>query len=707
MAEALYHSNYQAVKEKLGEYVTDNFGRVSTLTTKENAELLDKLAPVLKGRLEEVRIVSARVAEENRNFTLLNYGMKTYTDVATAYLMPYGFWYKGTYGTWMKRAIQNPSLLAHYAKYKNAMAVENAGLPDWWKQNIKVDNVFGIPLDNPFYFNLEATLWPLNGLTGEDFNDPQKAVNWWTSGLDNLGKFGPSVWTPINMMTGLVLRAQGETEAADRWLGRVIPQTSLAKNLAASATNAYLNTKTPQEQAQLQNNGLVKFFGNMELDPVVGLLQGGSDPYERRRIGRSLADMVANGTITQEQGIDAARSQTGPIWEAAQRNSNASRAMAQSMSTLFGVGFKPRTQSDMAIDQFDAEYRKLMSMKKGGYVSDDYFREQMAQLGQKYPFMDTVLISRRGGPDRDAALGYNVLGRIPPGEAAGLFEQVGINNDMVNQFYKDKGDMSAWTEGDRMRMTAAFVDLAATFQMADLPTRQDWNAARSMYNTMRDEVKKQLGADIWDKVDLYYGTEDKFARDALKQQMPEIQQALDLKSAYVSNNELLYKYYGGVDTIQSYFESEARAKAAQKYGEGIFALSKQYMEILDPKAKKEFMKGHPELKAYYADKKVWDAEVVKNTVAQAARMPTRADVPTRTDTALSGTQQALAGQVNQQVMTADQWSQALGPELMMFIQGGGEIPYSVKQRLDYLSSQYGYFDGDSLLEAVLISLQKR
>ena len=39
--------------------------------------------------------------------------------------------------------------------------------------------------------------------------------------------------------------------------------------------------------------------------------------------------------------------------------------------------------------------------------------------------------------------------------------------------------------------------------------------------------------------------------------------------------------------------------------------------------------------------------------------------------------------------------------------GGGDVPYQVSQRLDYLSQYYGYNTGDDMLQAILMSLQTR
>lgn len=671
-ARGLFEGNATEVKRHLADYVNDNFGRVRHVATDPNVErAIEEAAPRLRKGIEEVRTVASRVAQENRNFTLLNYGQRTYMDVATAYLFPYGFWYKGTYNNWIQRVVQNPAVIAGYGKYKRALEIQNAGLPDWWKQNIKIDNVLGIDLENPLYFNLEATLNPLNGITGEDFNDPAKRVDWWSYTLDQVGKYGPSTWTPLNMVTGLALRSQGDQEAADSWLGRLIPQTAL-----------------------------VKTWTGKEFDPLVGWMQGGYDKYERRRIGRALAEIVQDNPELREAAVEAGRTQSGDLWEQAVKLSNSHRQLGQTLSSVFGVGFKARTEEDMQIDRFDSEYRYVMTMKRGGYYDSDKFREQMAALSEKYPFMDTVLLSRRTGPDRDTAYVYNVFGRLPPGELGPLLETVGVTQDVIERFYNDKGDMTGWTEGDRDRMMAAAVDLGAILKIPDYATKQEWNDARSQYSDMRDAIESQLGEGVWDVVNAYYDAASDGKGEEFKNANPEVQQALDLKNEYVATNPRLNAYYGGLDTIQSYYEGKARAELQAKYGKNIYELSNQYYDILDSKERKSFLRDHPELKDFFAERKIWQEWVNQSVVRLASSMPERPDVALREDLS-SDTQAALAEKLNAPKtvppeVLLQEMSPALQQLIQLYWQSGEKLPYAATQQLDYIGERYGLSSNDIL-----------
>ena len=676
--------NEPMVRSALEKYIDDTFNKVTQVAKDANAQkTIDLLKPEAAARLGDLKLVSSQVAQEARNFTILNYGHRVYNDLASAYLMPYGFWYKGQLGTWAQRIVDSPAILAGYAKYKQAMAAQNAAAPSWMKQNIEINNVFGIPLKNPLFFNLEQSIWPLNGITGEDFTDPNRAANWWTYTLDGINQFGPNTWTPFNIAAGLILKAQGNQPASDAWLGRMSSASLLLKRMTG-----------------------------IETDPIVGLLQGGLSPAETSQVNKELAALVgitvAGHTITEAEVIDAAHSHSGPLWDIAVKNSNANHLTGQVMSSVFGIGLKPRTQSDMQIEQFYGEYGKLFTLYKGGFKTKDQFRQEMALLGEKYPFMDALLIGKKGGPERDTALAYNVLSRIPPGDATDLMKFVGMDNATVNRFYNDGGDISKWTPADQAMFNAAILQLAATFEMPNLPTKQEWNTAKTQYDEMRTVIAKQLGADIWTKMDTYYAAKDAGRGSDFLAANPDVQQAFDLKDSYVVNNPLLSTYYGGIDTIQRYYEGQARTVLEKKYGQNIYQLASQYYSANDTAEKKSILKQNPQLKPFMDEKALWTKWVVDATVKMGARLQDKPALALRPATS-STIQTSLGEFQNQRKPSAAEWQQLLGAPMFNLIvdsQNGRPLSYTAQKNLDYEARRLGYYDGNALLTDVLVSIQQ-
>jgi hypothetical protein len=672
-----------------------NFGK-KQLTNKVADSALNMAEKELKQKLAETKLISSRVAQANRDFTLLNYGEKSYWDVALAYLYPFHFWYKGTYTNWLKRVAQNPAILAHYSKYKENLGTVHAGMPEWWKYNINSNDLPGINVENPLYFNLEATLWPLNGITGMDFNDSSKRVNWWTYTLDYMNKFGPSTWTPLSMMTGLSLYAQGEREAGEKWMGRIFPQSNVIK-----ATGSLLG------------------IANLETDPFVKFLQGGLDPYERRRVDRALAEMQQQADrgelpYTKEQILDAAYNQEGEIWDEAVKRAVRGRAPSQISSYLFGVGFKGRTQEDMQVDKFFTDYSKLFTMRPN--LSPEEFREGMDKLKTKYPFMDTVMLSRRDGVERDAGLAYMVLNRIPPGKSSDIAKAAGIDPALMSKFFDDKGAIDKWSAGDRSKFMSGVLNIAAVLEIPDDMTRAEWTKAKNAYTGLSNEAKTRFGSDILDMVDGYYQkkTVSTQAADAYLEQFPEVEQYMNWRSERIMQSPLLSSYYGGASMIENYYRSQQYAAIEKELGKEIFDIIAENNDLKtfgEPSEAKAFYnQNKAAIRRYYQMRDEWSMTINQSVAQLSAHIPEGEGVSIREDIDVTsiGAQQ-LAGAVQEPEAPTFEDFQAQVPERLMnlavdYFYQNEPLPESAQRQLDRVAKELGFQYGDDLLQAIGTSL---
>ena len=677
--------------------ITQNFGK-KQLVDKVAESGLKKAERELTQKLAETRLISSRVAQANRDFTLLNYGEKSYWDTALAYLYPFHFWYKGTYRNWLKRIAQNPAVLAHYARYKDILGTVHAGMPEWWKYNINTNDLPGVDVENPLYFNLEATLWPLNGLTNTDFNDPSKRVNWWTYSLDFANKFGPSTWSPINMMTGLMLYKQGEREAGERWMGRLIPQSATIKAGAS-----------------------LLGIANAEYDPFVSLLQGGLDPYERRRVGRALAEMeqeAIDGTLpySREQIQDAAYSQEGEVWDEAVKRAVRGRAPSQLSSFMFGVGFKGRTEQDVQVDKFYGDYNKLWQMRPN--ITPEEFREGMDTLKEKYPFMDTVLLSRRTGVERDAGLAYNILSRIPPGKSSDIAEAAGIDPALFDKFFADKGQIDRWAPADRQKFMSGILNISAVLEIPPDMTRREWTAARNAYSQMSNDAKRRFGPDILDMVDGYYAAKTKSydAANAYLDRYPEVSDYMNWKAERVMGSPLLSAYYGGASMIEGYYKSQMYEDIEKKIGADIFDVIDEYNDLKTfgecNEYKRFYAQNKAKIKQYYKMKDAWAIIINQNVARLSAHLPEsegegiREDYDT-TSPGARGLAGSLEGPGGERMALED--FRSVIPERLMnltldYFYEGKRLPESAERQLSRLAQELGYYDTDELLQAIGTSL---
>jgi len=690
VARGIYESAdaIEAAMQKYTDGVVSSWGKtvsVSSLTDAQE-EALSAWKKLADSRMAIVRGKAAAIGSGTRDFILYPY-RKTPADTLTAYFAPYHYWYGRTYMRWLETVLHNPTIAAYYLKYKNFLAAEHAGLPDWWKNTIPISNVFGIELDHPLLFNLEASVNPLNGLTGVDFVDPHKRVDWLSRVVDDMGSFGPSLYTPISWAVALDMSLKGEEEARAHWMGRVFPITTAIRAI-----------------------GHVAGVGNVETDPFVNWFSGGIDPYERNRVGRALGSFAEEGKYTEEQTIEASHSQEGSIWDEGVNRAVDERAWGQILSFFAGVGYRPRTASDMRIDQFYQEQRNLLSLSPD--LSPEDYRRAWDMLRGKYPFGDAVILAKRGGSDRDTAYAYSVLGRIPPGQMDDLLDMLGIGNDIIDKFYQGKGTFEGWTEGDRMRFMGSIVDLGAMLQIPDYATKQQWTTARETYQNMLNFGEQQFGKNIWDLTDHYLNLDKRNEKDNFLVINPIVEQALDWRQAYVINNATLYPYYGSIESIQYYYRGLVKDELIRKFGSDIYDKFDYYgnLKLTDQKAASAYYKAHPELKEYSVYRDTIQDMAIRALVRFVKYLPERPNVPLRPEfIPQTPTQEQLAiGVQPQPRMTVQDYitnygiSDVLWRLTKAYLDGDKPLPYAVSDQLDYLARAKGEY-GTDLLQKLAIA----
>lgn len=689
----------QALFKKIGAHVENNYDapKRAVYNNPGMAKAVQDWGRTASSRIAEARAIANKVGEAAKDFTVLSYPEKRNLDLALAYVYPFHFWYNRTYGNWLKRLAYNPEIIAGYAKYREAMEETHAGAPEWWKYNTAVTSLLGMDLENPLFFNLEATLNPLNGLTGVDFKDPYKRVNWWTATMDDMNRFGPSTWTPFSYATAVALKMQGEDEAASRWGGRLIPQTATIKAaLAMAGADIYKGTREAGSMG-----------GMNELDPMVHIFAGGIDPYERRRVGRALASLVDEGFITQAQAVDAAQKQKGEIWDTALERAIKDRGWGQISSFFLGVGFKGRNQTDMQIDLMDQEWRMLWAQAPD--MTPEELRGRMDDLRTRYPFMDAVILSRKAGFARDRSYAYNVIGRIPPGQKGDIAEMAGIDPRLFDKFYADKGDITKWAETDRIKFMAGIVDIGARLNMPDATTRQEWELAKSAYGKIDATLKARYGDDILNRVEHYFflkGSDDKTAADAYLKANPDVSEALDYKDATIVENPDLAPYYSSIDTIERYYRGVMYDAIRAEIGD-MGAVWDGLDEAKLNGTEKQYRREHPEIGRYY-DLRDQYQKWVDAAILRAAQGLGEAVYPElRDDNPVDsiGEMDVTAGVTDQPFNPYDlTWQDVQGdmpPTLQRLvldtILNGEELSYAAKKQLEYIAQGYGV-DADMLIE---------
>lgn len=704
VARQLFENWKGGAKDAMTQFVSgtlEKWGEKTPVTglSDEMEEALSKWVGDVDRRMVTVRASAMATANETRNFILHDYN-KNYLDKFLGYFLQYHYWPSRTYMRWAERAVDTPGVLSAYAKYHEYADKAHADMPEWWRYNVPVGKLLGMK-DNPMYLNLEATLNPLNGLTGTDFNDPAKRVDWLSSSVDDMNQMGFNMAVPLQWAMALKLYSQGKDDAGRRWMGRLLPFTTTIK---AGVNKLY--EKTGIDLMPDLSFAPGAKYG--EFDPFVNMMSKGVDPYEEKRVNRAMAAIISENPDLKEKAYDQLYNRQGDLYDQAVHRAINERAPGQLASFFLGLGYKTRNEQDMQVDKFYSDYSQLLAMRN--MMSPDNYKKAYDTLMGKYPFSDALLLGKRGGDDRDAAYAYNVLSRLPPGDSFDVLQASGIREDLINKFYQDKGNFSGWSPQDKERFMSVMLDLGATFAMPDGATRAEWTSVKTTYQGLRSDIEKQLGVGIWDKVNTYYDLldTDKEGAAAFKEAFPEIAQAQLLKQQGVISNPQLYAYYGSLNTIESYYSGSIRAQLADKFGEDITNKQAEYysLGVESPAKARAYLNAHPEIRAYWKEKKLLEAGMNTKILQIAASLPEQAQgAQVRNDFVPQNTtqQDLFNSQMNNNGPSWDQvsapMSEPLKRRIMEYWQNNGAVPLpkAAIKELQYIAKSNGYYNEDDLL----------
>ena len=604
--------NLRNMEQQFVDMVNNTWGKTQPI--QESAQQMKNLGKMRKhvGNLvEESRQISNKVALNKRNFILHDYAKKRNFDLAMSYVMPYHFWYNRTYAAWLQRTVTHPGTITAYLDYKDMLGKIHADMPDWWKHNLNTNELLGIDSENPFYFQLEAALSPLNGLTGVDFDDKDKGFSWFSSMMQDVGKYGPSVYTPIAWGIALDAYRRGEKEATAKWAGRSIPQTQVFKAVTAMM-------------------GLGAGKSGIELDPAIWLTSGGLDIYESRRVGRALGWAVDNGMLTEEQAQQAAMEGPGnEMFDNARGIAQGKRSGGQLTSFAFGVGLKARSKEDLEIDMMDAEYSRFRQQRED--MSTEQITAAYRYFSEKYSFFNTLQIARRDEDERDTSYAYSVLARIPPGQTKEAYRAMGLERKQVDEFWEEKKIPESWTERERVNFVSAIQDVGIMLAIPKDATKDEWIDVKDRSKKLYANAETEFGVEVVELVDSYwllYGSDPEAAK-RLREVNPIIENYQDYLTMGKVNDPLLAKYYASYDQLRMMVTGMTYDKLDETYGADFHQMYAEYNELrlINPKAAKSFYKAHPEIKAYKTEKTYLKALNSERLIAFADRLPARTPSP--------------------------------------------------------------------------------
>jgi len=318
--------------------------------------------------------------------------------------------------------------------------------------------------------------------------------------------------------------------------------------------------------------------------------------------------------------------------------------------------------------------------------SPQEMQRAVSNMREAYPFMDALMLAKKGGLDRDRSFVYNVMSRIPPSMSDDIAEAADMNPELLNRFYEDKGHMEEWPEQDRDRFMAGIADIAAILDMPDNATRDAWLSSKDAYQQMLELGRDNFGENIWELQDAYYALmgddpDDRQQAYDMMDANPVLEQAMKWKDQTIMFSPTLSAFYTSLDKIQAYYEGEMRTAIEKELGDDIW---KQWDDYNEAKYRSDedaraYWKSHPDLEKYMDIKEDWEDLIATNMINVGKLIkpgpgPSVRDILGEMGIGSGGVQDFAEQYPEQMKIPPEVLKQALGPQAFNLLMDGPPYP---------------------------------
>jgi len=317
----------------------------------------------------------------------------------------------------------------------------------------------------------------------------------------------------------------------------------------------------------------------------------------------------------------------GALWDEAIAVTRQASAFGELSSFFTGLTAKSPGSDNKLVNQFWTDYIQLVSQYEN--LSPEAYRKHYHNLMKEYPFAEYMLLSRRGGDERDRSYAYAILSRIEPGKTDDVSRAAGFDYDILGYFYDNKGDLTKLNEKDRVKFMTFISELGATLAIPDNATRSEWIEASSRYGRMREIGMNMFGEDIWDRIDRGYelrgaGWNSNLAWQNYLDENPDVELALQWQSEQIFLDPILGAYYGSISKLRDYGTGLMYQKLEDEFGSEIFDTYdtwKSYSKGGQTEEAKAYKLQHPELTAYEKRKKELTEEIREAIIKYGDKIP--------------------------------------------------------------------------------------
>ncbi|KKK75253.1 hypothetical protein LCGC14_2875560, partial [marine sediment metagenome] len=314
----------------------------------------------LRMPLNHMREVAKRVGVMGRDFILHNYTDRFIWDQALAMVSAYSFWYTRNTMKWAIRAMNSPGMMAGILRTMQELRHINADLPEWYQDTVRLKDVSG-----DYFFPIQSLFNPIYSFFGDKFRDADMRQTPIGEIINEGSQYGASPTALLN--TGMAISAtiRGENAEAQKWLGFIGGASKGLRALTVLARQAAPENSVIRDIIPPGGMG-VEFWlvdqKNLGAEEGAELRFVGG-PFERRRMGKAVWELMEEEILTQEEGYDAGYYGRGEAWDLGLQRASENTAKWDVLGWLSGSGLRGRSQVDIDVFNIDKDVRTYYTIK--------------------------------------------------------------------------------------------------------------------------------------------------------------------------------------------------------------------------------------------------------------------------------------------------------------------------------------------------------
>ncbi len=242
--------------------------------------------------------------------------------------------------------------------------------------------------------------------------------------------------------------------------------------------------------------------------------------------------------------------QAAKLFKFAANEAVSRRAISDIFTFLGGPATNVQTESVIAQQ---AQYKQADAVaKECETASPEKCKELYQEMASKFPAMSITNIRSVDPREGMIHYAYASLARVGPGNRDAIYQAVGLNRDLISEFYKGKGQV--WSSGAKQeQFFNGITRLGAVLRQPDEATVEQWNTAQALYKRMNSKLNAEYVGSQSLK-DFYYNLKNDNDKELFLEKHPV------LKARFLEETRLLIDTPEYKQSLAPYYVSQGEVE---------------------------------------------------------------------------------------------------------------------------------------------------